>query len=104
MNSALTEPVTAGAAEAVGGAEVEVARGPDGFYWSSAPEPHVARRRELLARFPEIKALYGPCWKTKYYCTALVAAQLGLCWLVRDASWWMIVAVAYGVGGVINQI
>lgn len=49
---------------------LEVGRGPDGFFWSSAPEPHAARRRELLGRYPEVTALYGPCWKTKYYCVA----------------------------------
>ena len=95
MNTTLTGSVAAG---------LEIGRGPDGFFWSSAPEPHAARRRELLARYPEVKALYGPCWKTKYYCVALVVVQLGLCWLLRDASWWLVVAVAYGIGGVINQV
>jgi sphingolipid delta-4 desaturase len=57
----------------------------------------------MLARYPEIKNLYGPCRKTKYVCTALVMAQLGLCFLMKDASWWLLLLSAYAVGGVINQ-
>lgn len=82
---------------------VDFTRGDDGFLWSSEAEPHAARRRELLARYPQIKDLYGPCPKTKYICALLVFAQLGLCWLVGDAPWWLLLLVAYAVGGVINQ-
>lgn len=78
-------------------------RGKDGFLWSPEPEPHAARRREMLLKFPEIKDLYGPCPRTKYLCTAMVLGQLGLAFALRDASWWLILAVAYAVGGVINQ-
>jgi sphingolipid 4-desaturase/C4-monooxygenase len=57
----------------------------------------------MLQKYPQVKALYGPCKRTKYVCTALVAAQLGLAFSLREAPWWLIVLVAYGVGGVINQ-
>lgn len=74
-----------------------------GFSWSEEPEPHAARRKLMLERHPRIKELYGPCPRTKYVCTALVAAQLALAYSVRDAPWWLLLLVAYGVGGVINQ-
>lgn len=74
-----------------------------GFEWSDQPEPHARRRREMLQRFPEIARLYGPCPRTKYVCTALVAVQLVTAYLLRDAPWWAIVAVAYLFGGVVNQ-
>jgi sphingolipid delta-4 desaturase len=74
-----------------------------GFSWSSEPEPHAARRRELLAKHPEIKHLYGPCRRTKYICSVLVLVQLGTAYLLRDAPWWAILVVAYAFGGVINQ-
>lgn len=76
---------------------------PNGFIWSSVDEPHAARRREMLRTHPEIKELYGPCSRTKYVCTLLVGLQLSLAFLLRDAPWWLIVLVAYAVGGVINQ-
>jgi sphingolipid 4-desaturase/C4-monooxygenase len=74
-----------------------------GFLWSKGPEPHAARRREMLQKYPEIKALYGPCSRTKYVCTALVVVQLGCAYLLRGSPWWLLVAVAYLFGGVINQ-
>jgi sphingolipid delta-4 desaturase len=74
-----------------------------GFVWSSEREPHAARRREMLEKYPQIRALYGPCARTKYICTLLVVVQLGSAYLLRAAPWWLIVLSAYLVGGVINQ-
>lgn len=76
----------------------------DDFLWTSAPEPHAARRREILARYPAVKELYGPCSRTKYVCTLLVIAQVALAIALADAPWWAIILVAYLVGGVINQM
>jgi sphingolipid delta-4 desaturase len=73
------------------------------FTWSTEREPHAERRRRMLQLYPQIKQLYGPCWRTKYVCTALVAAQLGLAFSLRQAPWWLLLLVAYAVGGVINQ-
>jgi sphingolipid 4-desaturase/C4-monooxygenase len=74
-----------------------------GFVWSSEREPHAARRREMLQKYPQIKTLYGPCARTKYICTALVLVQLLGAYLLRGAPWWLLVAVAYLFGGVVNQ-
>ena len=57
----------------------------------------------MLRKYPGIKALYGPCARTKYVCTALVLLQLSLAYSLRSASWWLLVVVAYLVGGVVNQ-
>jgi sphingolipid 4-desaturase/C4-monooxygenase len=74
-----------------------------GFSWSEEREPHAERRRRLLELHPQVKELYGPCPRTKYVCTVLVALQVGLAFALRDAPWWLIVLVAYAVGGVVNQ-
>jgi len=74
-----------------------------GFVWSSEHEPHAARRREMLQKYPQIKALYGPCARTKYICSLLVLVQLVSAYLLRDAPWWLLVVVAYSFGGVVNQ-
>jgi len=74
-----------------------------GFSWSDAPEPHIERRRALLASHPEIRSLFGPCPRTKYVCTALVLLQLSAAYALRDAPWWLLVAVGYLFGGVINH-
>jgi sphingolipid delta-4 desaturase len=73
------------------------------FRWSEAPEPHAARRRAMLAKYPSIRSLYGPCPRTKYVCTLFVLAQLGMAYTLRDASWGVVVLVAYLFGGVVNQ-
>src|SRR5688572_9866034 len=78
-------------------------RGADGFLWSNKPEPHGAQRRGILEAHPEVKRLYGPCTRTKYICTVLVALQLGLAYSLRDAPWWLVVVVAYAVGGFLSQ-
>lgn len=74
-----------------------------GFTWSSEREPHAQRRREMLQKYPQIKDLYGPCARTKYVCSLLVAVQLGTAYLLRGAPLWVIVLVAYLFGGVLNQ-
>jgi sphingolipid delta-4 desaturase len=74
-----------------------------GFSWSDGPEPHAERRRAMLLVHPEIRSLYGPCPRTKYICTALVAAQILAAYLLRDSPWWVLVAVGYAFGGVINH-
>src|ERR1043166_571712 len=73
------------------------------FSWSEAPEPHAERRRELLAAHPEIRKLFGHCPRTKYICTALVAAQLLAAYELRAAPWWLIALVGYVFGGVLNH-
>lgn len=73
------------------------------FAWSDVPEPHAERRRALLARYPGIKALYGPCPRTKYICLALVGAQLVAAYALRNAGWGWVLLFAYAFGGVVNQ-
>ncbi len=74
-----------------------------GFAWSTEREPHAQRRREMLHKYPEVKALYGPCPRTKYVCILIVAAQLTAAYLVRGEPWWAVVLTAYALGGVLNQ-
>ncbi len=74
-----------------------------GFSWSNGPEPHAERRRAILGAHPEVRELYGPCPRTKYVCTVLVAVQLATAYLLRDSPWWLIALVGYLFGGVINH-
>jgi len=73
------------------------------FSWSDEQEPHVERRRLMLLAHPEIRDLFGPCPRSKYIVSALVAVQLAAAYLLRDASWWAIVLVGYVFGGVVNH-
>lgn len=69
------------------------------YYWSYTDEPHATRRKEILAKYPQVKDLYGYDWKTKYVVTCWVVLQCTIAFLLRDASWTTLLVVAYGFGG-----
>ena len=73
------------------------------FARSGTPELHAERRRRMLAQWPELRRLHGPCPRTKYICLALVGAELGAAYALRNASWWWILLVGYAFGGVVNH-
>lgn len=57
----------------------------------------------FTAKHPEIKELMGHDPQLKYSVFLLVALQIGTAYLLRDASWLVIVFIAYVWGGVINH-
>lgn len=70
------------------------------FYWSKDEEPHAKRRREILEKYPEIKELYGPDWRTMPQIFAVVSAQLGLAYYLGNyASTPLMLLCAYLFGG-----
>jgi len=69
------------------------------YHWSYTDEPHATRRKEILAKYPQIKELYGYDWRTKYIVTAWVVVQFLFAYLLRDASWWTLLICAYCFGG-----
>ncbi len=76
---------------------------PTDFTWSNEPNPHHVRVRQILKQHPEVKELIGKNPYTIYMIIGLVAAQVGLSYWLRDASWWLIFLVAYGVGAFISH-
>jgi len=74
------------------------------FYWDYKDEPHAARRKEILEKYPEIKKLYGHCPKGKYVVMVLLAIQLSAAYCVRDASWPLYILAAYAIGGTSNHM
>lgn len=68
-----------------------------------SPEPHAARKADLIKRFPELQKLMGPEPLTKYTVAGTVLLQVLAAYLVRDSSWLVFFAVAYVVGAIANQ-
>ncbi|AQG81156.1 fatty acid desaturase [Spirosoma montaniterrae] len=69
------------------------------FVRSTAPEPHRTRTRQILKAHPEIKKLIGQKNPTTFWIIlACVTVMMGLAWLVRDQSWWVVVAAAWFIG------
>lgn len=73
------------------------------FEWVYTQEPHATRRKEIMAKYPQVKKLYGPDEKTKYIVLAMVLVQLVAMFFVKDMSWMNILILAYCFGGVINH-
>jgi len=76
---------------------------PVDYEWSYTDEPHASRRKEILAKYPQIKELYGFDSRTKYVCLWWVVTQILLAWFVRDARWEVILVLAYFYGGFAAQ-
>jgi sphingolipid 4-desaturase/C4-monooxygenase len=75
----------------------------DEFAYSTAPEPHRLRTKQLLQRHPEIRELIGPNPVTFWWTVGIVALQIAVAWLVADQSWWVVVLAAYTVGAFANH-
>jgi len=73
------------------------------FTWSETDEPHATRRRLILAAHPEIADLFVTEPMTFWITLAIVAFQLTMAYLMREASWWMLLPCAYIIGGTLNH-
>jgi sphingolipid delta-4 desaturase len=73
------------------------------FTWVGTDEPHLTRRKAILAKYPQIKELYGPDIKLFPVVITLVAIQLFFAAnqsVFTTWQWWL---AAYVVGGTINH-
>merc|ERR1712054_702207 len=68
------------------------------FDWAPNDEPHATRRKQILAKYPEVNKLMGYCPMTKYIVTGLVSLQVFLAWATMEWSWAPYLAVVYLVG------
>jgi sphingolipid delta-4 desaturase len=73
------------------------------FRYSTASEPHRIRTKKILAEHPEVRELIGKNPYTIFAIIGLVGAMVLLSYWLKDASWWLIVPVAYVVGAFINH-
>ncbi|XP_041703163.1 sphingolipid delta(4)-desaturase/C4-monooxygenase DES2 isoform X2 [Coregonus clupeaformis] len=73
------------------------------FEWVYNDQPHTSRRKEILAKYPEIKSLMGPDPQLKWVVTGMVLTQLLACYMVHSLSWKWVFFWSYGFGGCINH-
>lgn len=66
-------------------------------------EPHSARRRAILARYPEIKQLMKPESWTKYMVAATVCMQIFMAAATLDWGWPAYLTAVYVVGATANH-
>ncbi|XP_067941373.1 sphingolipid delta(4)-desaturase DES1-like [Watersipora subatra] len=75
----------------------------DDFEWVYTEEPHATRRKEILAKYPQIKKLFGPDPNMKWSVLMMVLTQIVAAYMIRDCSWFTVILTAYCFGGVINH-
>ncbi|KAF1316150.1 Fatty acid desaturase family, zn-binding site, partial [Globisporangium splendens] len=73
------------------------------FHWVATDEPHATRRKLILAKYPQIKELFGHCWKTKYITLFVVLLQTYCAYQSQFLGWPAYLALAYVIGGTCNH-
>jgi len=73
------------------------------YFWSYSDEPHATRRKEILAKYPQVKELFGHDTNTKYIVLFWVSTQIALSFLLKDQPWGLIALIAYIYGGFAAQ-
>lgn len=78
--------------------------GVNDFIWSYTDEPHATRRKQILAKYPQIKELYGYDPQMRWVCFLLMSIQLFMAYAMRFATWWQFALGSYIVGGTCNHM
>ncbi|XP_039594865.1 sphingolipid delta(4)-desaturase DES1 [Polypterus senegalus] len=73
------------------------------FEWVYTDQPHADRRKEILAKYPEIKSLMGPDTRLKWVVCMMVAVQFLAFYLVKDLEWKWLLFWTYVFGSCINH-
>lgn len=73
------------------------------FQWSYTDEPHASRRKEILAKYPQVKKLMGADPMLKWIVTMMVAIQIIAAYAIKDCPWPVVILAAYVFGGTINH-
>ncbi|KAL0913240.1 hypothetical protein M5K25_016684 [Dendrobium thyrsiflorum] len=73
------------------------------FFWSYTDEPHATRRKQILAKYPQIRELFGPDPWAFIKINAAVLIQLWTATYLCSASWLKILTVAYFFGSFLNH-
>ncbi len=69
----------------------------------NSPEPHVARTKELLKKYPEIRTLFGHTPSTAWWTVGLVSLQFFLAITLTNAAWWVVILAAWILGAFIEH-
>ncbi|XP_062980184.1 sphingolipid delta(4)-desaturase DES1 [Elgaria multicarinata webbii] len=73
------------------------------FEWVYTDQPHLDRRKEILSKHPEIKALMKPDYGVIWLTVLMVVAQLVALYLVKDLDWKWVVFWAYVFGSCLDH-
>ena len=73
------------------------------FRYSSEPEPHKTRTKQILSKYPQVRNLIGKNPWTIFPLVGIVVGMVLISYFLKDSSWWLIFLVAYVVGAFGNH-
>lgn len=73
------------------------------FTYSTTREPHAGRAKEIMKRHPAIRELAGRNPWSALLVLALVAAQTGAAYLLRDQPVWLVLLAAFAAGAFVSH-
>jgi len=73
------------------------------FLHSQTEEPHIARTKEIIKKYPEIKKLMGRNVNTFWFAFFIVITQIAIAVILRDQPWYMILIAAFAFGAFANH-
>lgn len=88
-----------------GSGEADKIQGVTDYEWTCTEEPHASRREIIQKAHPEIKNLFGPDPRSKYWCALTVAIQT-VCAIYcaqPTTPTWQFCLIGYVVGGTCNH-
>ena len=73
------------------------------FHWTESADVHSVRRKEVAEKFPEISRLSGYDHRQAIFCGVTVLIQIGMAWIVSEASWFHTMVLSYVISGTLNH-
>ena len=70
---------------------------------SELPQPHPQRARDILARHPEVRTLFGRNPWTAVFVFVLVGIQLAVAYFASQIGWIWVALLAYALGAFVNH-
>ena len=73
------------------------------YNYTNLDNPHIARGREILKKYPEVRKLMGPYPLSGLYIFLMVLIQFGIGYLLVDRPFWLVLLLAYVPGAIISH-
>jgi len=73
------------------------------FTYTSEPNFHIGRNREISKKYPQVRSLFGHNPKTAFVIFGVVLTQFLIGFLVKDVSWPVLILSSYCIGAFFNH-
>jgi len=74
------------------------------FYWEDGVEPHVDRRAKIVAKYPQVKKLFGHNDGTLIVVVMTILLQIGSIHVLQGSPWYVWLYCCYTISGCVNHM